>query len=87
MRSVADAGEEMSTTAAIWFATEAEFRQLCSDARSLAKGEKSEEFTHQMMLKANEYGLRCFITAPQLKWLCEIADHEVPKPVRESARP
>lgn len=71
----------MSTKASDWFATSREFLQLCGDARSLAKGEKAEEFAHEMMLKANMHGLDTYLSAPQLEWLCRIADHEVPSRV------
>jgi hypothetical protein len=67
------------TTAANWYAHEFEFRQLCSDALSQAKGERAEEFTHDMMKKANTYGLSTNVSEAQLRWLCQLADHEVPQ--------
>lgn len=67
-----------NTRASTWFRTAADFRQVCGDALSLAKGEKAEEFAHAMMEKANQYGLDTFVTPPQLKWLCQIADTDVP---------
>lgn len=67
------------TTAANWYAHEFEFRQLCGDAVSLAKGEKAEEFAHEMMKKCNQYGLATNCSEAQLRWLCQIADHEVPQ--------
>lgn len=45
------------TTALDWFADEADFRQLCGDAQSQAKGESSQEFAAQMIMKAKEHGL------------------------------
>lgn len=67
-----------NTTAAHWFAHEFEFRQLCGDAVSLAKGEKPETFAQEMMQKANKYGLAANVSEAQLRWLCQIADHDVP---------
>ena len=70
------------TTAADWFADEHEFRQLCGDAQSQARDESSQEFAAQMGVKAKEYGLNTFLTVKQLKFLCKIADWEIPKRVR-----
>jgi hypothetical protein len=67
------------TTAANWYAHEFEFRQLCGDAVSQAKGEKAEEFAADMMKKANTYGLATNLSEAQLRWLCQIADHEMPQ--------
>ncbi len=69
----------MSTVARDWYADAHEFRQLCGDAVSQAKGEKPEEFAQQMMRKANQYGLDTNLSFEQLRWLCEIADHALPK--------
>lgn len=71
----------MNTTAAIWFTDEREFRQLCGDAQSQAKGESAQEFAAQMMLAANQHGLRTYISLKQIEWLCKLADWEVPKRV------
>lgn len=69
----------MSGTQAFnWFTDVAKFRQLCGDALSQAKGERAEEFTHDMMRKANEFGLNTDLSYKQLKWLCTIAEWEVP---------
>lgn len=67
------------STARDWYADEYEFRQLCGDAQSQARSESEQEFAAQMMLKANQYGLDTYITQKQLSWLCNIADHVVPK--------
>lgn len=66
------------TTARLWFNDAAEFRQLCGDAQSQAKSEKAQDFARDMVLAANAKGLDARLTAPQLKWLCEIADWEIP---------
>jgi hypothetical protein len=66
------------TSAADWFETEREFRQLCGDAVSLAHGEASEEFAAEMVKKANEHGLFTWLSQKQLNWLCQIADWQVP---------
>jgi hypothetical protein len=66
-------------TAADWFATEREFRQLCGDAVSLAKQESAEEFAAEMVKKANEHGLFTYLSQKQLNWLCQIADWQVPE--------
>lgn len=66
------------TTAAMWFLTEELFRQLCSDAVSLAKGESAQEFAGQMAEKAKTHGLKTYLSDKQLTWLCKIADHVKP---------
>lgn len=66
------------TTAADWFADEFEFRQMCSDARSLARGERAEEFAHEMVQRAVAEGLKTPLTQLQLNWLAKIAEWEVP---------
>jgi hypothetical protein len=66
------------TSAADWYATDYEFRQLCGDAQSQARSEGDQEFAAEMMLKANRHGLGTYITVNQLAWLCRIADHKVP---------
>ena len=68
-----------STTAADWFGSDVEFRQLCGDAKSQAHGESAEDFTHDMVQKAREWGLNTYLSQKQLEWLCKIADWEVPK--------
>jgi len=67
------------TRAKDWYASSAEFLQLCGDAQSLAKHEGEQEFAGEMMAKANQYGLETFISAKQLTWLCRLADHVEPK--------
>jgi hypothetical protein len=71
----------MSTTARTWFATEAEFRQVCGDAQSQAHGESAEEFAGDMVKKANEHGLNTFLSEKQLAFLCKLADIVPPKRV------
>lgn len=74
-----EAGSDViNTKAKNWFTDERDFRQLCGDALALAKGEKAEEFAGQMMLAANQHGLETYISGPQLKWLCQLADWEMP---------
>ncbi len=74
----------MSGTQAFnWFKDDTTFRQLCGDAQSQAKSERAQEFTHDMMRKANEFGLQTDLSYKQLKWLCEIADWEIPKQIHE----
>ena len=67
------------TTAADWFSNDYDFLQLCGDAQSQAKGEKNEEFAGEMMRNAKRYGLACNLSAPQLRWLCNLADHDIPQ--------
>lgn len=67
-----------------WFTDEAEFRQLCGDAQSQAKGEAAENFSAEMAQKANKYGLNTFLTDGQLKYLCKLADWIPPKKIGES---
>ena len=66
------------STAEDWFADAAEWRQLCLDARGEARGEKAEQFTHEMLASAVEHGLRCRCSQRQMEWLCKIADWAVP---------
>jgi hypothetical protein len=67
------------TTAADWFADEHEFRQLCGDAQSQARDESSQEFAADMVIKAKEHGLGTYLSPKQLKWLCRLADWDVPQ--------
>lgn len=67
------------TTAADWFADEHEFRQLCGDAQSQARGESGQNFAAEMIVKAKTHGLNTYLTGKQLEWLCKLADWEVPK--------
>jgi hypothetical protein len=71
--------DRLKTIAADWYATKQEFLQVCLDAKSQAHCEGAEEFTHAMLLRANEHGLDTFITFDQLRWLCDIADHNLPR--------
>jgi hypothetical protein len=67
------------STAADWFADEREFRQLCGDAQSQAKGESSQDFAAEMVVKAKAHGLNVYLSGKQLEWLCKLADWDVPK--------
>lgn len=62
-----------------WFDDEAEFRQLCGDAVSQARGEKAEEFAAEMVIKSKQYGLKTYISDGQMKWLCKMADQVPPQ--------
>jgi hypothetical protein len=64
--------------ASVWFDSEAEFRLLCSDAQSLACSESAMDFTRDMMLGASAQGLNFELSEKQLKWLCQIADWDLP---------
>jgi hypothetical protein len=66
------------TKASAWFADDAEFRQLCGDAQSQARGERAQEFAADMVVRAKQYGLDTFLTSPQLEYLCTLADWTVP---------
>lgn len=72
----------MSTRARDWFADEYEFRQLCGDAQSQAKGESSQDFAAEMVIKAKEHGLDTYLSEKQLSWLCKLADWDMPKAKR-----
>lgn len=65
--------------AADWFSDEHEFRQLCGDAQSLARGESSQDFAAEMVVKAKQRGLQTFVSPKQMEWLCKIADWDMPK--------
>jgi hypothetical protein len=67
------------TTAADWFDDEAEFRQLCGDAQSQARGESAETFAADMVIKAKQHGLKTYVSDKQLGWLCLLADWVPPK--------
>lgn len=71
-------GNGMST-ARDWFADERDFRQLCGDAQSLARGESSQDFAAEMVIKSKDKGLDTYLSLKQLEWLCKLADWEVPK--------
>lgn len=68
----------MSTRARDWFTDEHEFRQLCGDAQSQARGESAQEFAAEMVIKANQHGLDTYLSPKQLEWLCTLADWDVP---------
>lgn len=68
-----------NTRASAWFADELEFRQLCGDAQSQARGESSQQFAADMIVKAKEHGLQTWLSVKQLEWLCKLADWDVPK--------
>lgn len=69
----------MSTRARDFFDDEYGFRQLCGDAQSQARGESSQDFAAEMVIKAKEHGLDAFLSPEQLKWLCKLADWHLPK--------
>jgi hypothetical protein len=69
----------MSSKAKDWFKDEAEFRQLCGDAQSQARAEKAQEFAAEMVVKAKQHGLDTFLSDAQLRYLCTLADWDVPK--------
>jgi len=66
------------TRAEEWFSDDREFRQLCGDAQSQSRDESSQEFAAQMMIAANRYGLKTYVSTKQLLWLCRLADWDVP---------
>lgn len=61
-----------------YFKTDVEFRQLCGDAVSQARTESTQEFANKKMVQANQHGLDAFLSFKELKFLCSIADWEVP---------
>ena len=67
------------TTARDWYTDASDYKQLCLDARSQARGESAETFTHEMLLSANSLGLNAPLTYKQLCWLCRISDHVIPE--------
>jgi len=67
------------STARDWFGDDYEFRQLCMDAQSQARGESAQEFSAEMTIKAKQHGLDTYLSPKQLAYLCKIADHDVPK--------
>jgi hypothetical protein len=73
------ASDTQRSRARVWFSDEAEFRQLCGDAVSLATTESEESFAHDMMSRANLYGLNMMLSEKQMRWLCEIADWVLPR--------
>lgn len=73
------------TTAADWFTDEHEFRQLCGDAQSQARGESGQDFAAEMVIKAKDTGLRTYLSIKQLEWLCKLADWDVPRRVVPTA--
>lgn len=67
----------MSTgKASDYFRTDVEFRQLCGDAVSQARTEAQQEFANEMMRKANQHGLKTYLSPKQMKFLCSVADWE-----------
>ena len=69
----------MTDQARDWFADEAEFRQLCGDAQSQARGESAQDFAAEMVVKAKQHGLGTFLSPKQLAYLCKLADWDLPK--------
>lgn len=68
----------MRTCANDWFSDEHEFRQLCGDAQSQSRTEKAQEFAAEMVVKSKQLGLNTPLTFSQLRWLCQLADWELP---------
>jgi hypothetical protein len=62
-----------------WFTDDYEFRQLCGDAQSQARGDSAQDFAAEMVIKAKQHGLDTYLSEKQLAFLCKIADWEVPK--------
>lgn len=71
----------MTTRARDWFKDGFEFRQLCGDAQSQARGESAQEFAAEMMVKANQHGLETYLSLKQLEYLCKLADWDLPRRV------
>jgi len=67
------------TQASDWFSDEHEFRQLCGDAQSQARGESSQDFAAEMVIKAKAHGLATYLSPKQLEWLCMLAGWNMPK--------
>jgi hypothetical protein len=67
------------TAAADWFEDEATFRQLCGDAQSQARSETAQNFAADMVISSKRDGLRTYLTARQLDYLCKLADWDIPK--------
>lgn len=44
----------------------------------MARGESSQDFAAEMLIKAKRYGLDTLISIKQLEWLCRLADTDVP---------
>lgn len=70
---------DVSAKAKHWFSDVRKFRQLCDVAQSRALGARAEEFTRQMTIAADQHGLEASISESQLRWLCRIANWDVPK--------
>ena len=45
----------------------------------MARGESSQDFAAEMVVKAKRDGLRTFVSVKQLEWLVKLADWEMPK--------
>lgn len=67
------------TLAKDYFDKEEDFRLLCGDAQSQARGEASQEFAAEMVVKSKALGLRTPLSAKQLAWLCKLADWIEPR--------
>ena len=67
------------TTARDWYSDEYDFRQLCGDAQSQARGESSQDFAAEMVVKAKATGLDTPLSLKQLEWLVKLADHDMPR--------
>lgn len=77
--SIGEVTQRFAGLASDWFSDEHEFRQLCGDAQSQAATESAQEFAAEMMLKANQYGLKTYLSQRQLEYLCKLADWDVPR--------
>lgn len=75
----------IDTRASDWFADDAAFKRVCFDAMSNCRTQAAQEFTHDMMRKANEEGVRVHVSEKQVAWLCALA--QVPVPPRRKERP
>lgn len=51
------------------------------NAQSQARGDSSQDFAAEMVIKAKERGLDTYLSEKQLAWLCKIADWDMPKKV------
>jgi hypothetical protein len=74
-----------NTYARDWFADEAEFRQLCGDAQSLARSESAQEFAAEMVIRAKTHGLNAFLSHKQLVYLCKLADCDPPARINDNS--
>lgn len=69
-----------NTFAAAWFSDLDTWQQLCKEAQLRASTEAARTFAHKMWENCKQYGLRTYISEPQLKYLCQIVDRVPPLP-------